>query len=48
MLFPRFCAFAEAVWSTGRMPYDDFLSRMGVHRERLHGLGIDGFEERPR
>jgi hexosaminidase len=47
MLFPRFCAFAEAVWSTERRPYDDFLSRMGVHRERLHGLGIDGFEERP-
>ncbi|WDZ88523.1 beta-N-acetylhexosaminidase [Nocardiopsis sp. HUAS JQ3] len=43
MLFPRLCAFAEAVW---RQPDErghdraDFLARLRVHLERLEALGV--------
>jgi hexosaminidase len=47
MVFPRLCAFAEAVWR-GR-PVDGsefagFEARLVTHRERLHALDIDGYE----
>jgi len=41
MIFPRICAIAEAVWTPkeGRN-FEDFSSRLEVHRRRLDTLGI--------
>ncbi|MFY1691051.1 beta-N-acetylhexosaminidase [Plantactinospora sp. WMMB782] len=47
LVFPRFCAFAEAVWRTGPGDFDDFSDRLAGHAARLHALDIDGFERRP-
>jgi len=47
MVFPRLCAFAEAVWRTRPTEFDDFVARLEPHRERLHAMGIDGYRERP-
>lgn len=44
MAFPRMSAFAEAVWRRDRGLFADFEERLVVHRERLHALGIDGYE----
>ncbi|WP_174548186.1 beta-N-acetylhexosaminidase [Nocardiopsis dassonvillei] len=43
MLFPRLCAFAEAVWrQPGERGHDraDFLARLRAHLERLDALGV--------
>lgn len=41
MLFPRVCAFAEAVWRERAGSYDDFLERMRTHAGRLDALGVN-------
>jgi hexosaminidase len=39
MVFPRLCAFAEAVWGPG--DYADFLGRLTPHLARLDALGVN-------
>jgi hexosaminidase len=39
MVFPRLCAFAEAVW--GPRDYPDFLGRLTPHLARLDALGVN-------
>ena len=41
MVFPRLCAFAEVVWSAGRVPYPDFAGRLESHAVRLGALGVE-------
>ncbi|PYC88513.1 beta-N-acetylhexosaminidase [Streptomyces tateyamensis] len=41
LLYPRLCALADRAWATGPVPYDDFLVRLRVHRDRLRALGAD-------
>jgi hexosaminidase len=45
MLFPRLCAFAEAVWRDGSRdidPYDVFVAdRLRPHLDRLDALGVN-------
>lgn len=37
--FPRLCAFAEVVWSSGEgRDFDDFKRRLGVHLHRLDAM----------
>lgn len=46
MVFPRLCAFSEAVWRnepTSGSAFEDFERRLQTHRERLHALDIDGY-----
>ena len=38
-VFPRLCAFAEAVW--GRRDFADFSARLGEHLARLDALGVN-------
>ena len=42
-LWPRACAFAEAVWTAPAAPRDfaDFKRRMAVHRKRLIAAGVN-------
>ena len=42
-LFPRMCAFAEAVWTAPAAPRDfaDFKRRMTVHRRYLIADGVN-------
>lgn len=40
MLFPRVCAFAEAVWRAEPDSYSAFLERLGEHLGRLDALGV--------
>lgn len=42
-LYPRFCAFAEAVWTAPKEPRDfaHFERRMAVHRKRLIADGVN-------
>jgi len=41
MIFPRICAIAEAVWTPKEgKDFEDFSSRLEVHRRRLDILGI--------
>jgi hexosaminidase len=42
-LYPRFCAFAETVWTAPAAPrdYADFARRMAVHRKRLIAGGVN-------
>ena len=42
-LWPRACAFAEAVWAAPAEPcdFEDFKRRMAVHRRRLIASGIN-------
>ncbi len=41
MLYPRMCAFAEAVWTPkARRDPVDFLARLKIHRHRLNLLGV--------
>ena len=47
MVFPRFSAFAEAVWRTGPADFADFQGRLPAHLDRLHAMGIDGYRPRP-
>jgi hexosaminidase len=41
MVFPRLCAFAEAVWSAGRRDLADFTARLDDHLPRLAALGVN-------
>lgn len=41
MVFPRLCAFAEAVWSAGGRDYARFLPRLRGHLRRLDALGVE-------
>jgi hexosaminidase len=46
LVFPRLCAFAEAVWrsdAADEAAFDDFEARLVAHSERLHALDVDGF-----
>jgi len=41
MIFPRICAIAEAVWTPKEgKDFDDFSSRLEIHRRRFDALGI--------
>ena len=42
-LWPRACAFAEAVWTADARPRDfaDFARRMAIHRKRLIAAGVN-------
>ena len=42
-LWPRACAFAEAVWTAPAAPRDfsDFMRRMVIHRTRLIAVGVN-------
>jgi hexosaminidase len=41
-LFPRLCAFSEALWSTaGGRNFEDFSGRLEKHFSRLDVLGVD-------
>jgi hexosaminidase len=49
MVFPRLCAFAEAVWRSEAVGGDSFVefeARMVDHRSRLHAMDVDGFQPR--
>ena len=39
--FPRLCALAEALWSTGERDYDDFAGRLDEHLARLDAAGVE-------
>ena len=39
--FPRLCALAEALWSTGERDFDDFAGRLEQHLARLDALGVE-------
>jgi hexosaminidase len=41
MAFPRLCAFAEAVWSSGPRDFGDFTDRLTPHLARLDALGVN-------
>jgi hexosaminidase len=41
MAFPRLCAFAEAVWSTGPRDVGAFEGRLREHLPRLDALGVN-------
>ena len=43
-LWPRVCAFAEAMWTAPAAPRDfaDFSRRMAVHRKRLVAAHVNG------
>lgn len=42
MVFPRACAIAEIGWTPQAMRnYDDFVSRLSVHLDRLKALGVN-------
>jgi hexosaminidase len=41
MAFPRLCAFAEALWSSGARDVDEFSVRLRPHLERLDALGVN-------
>jgi hexosaminidase len=39
--FPRLCALAEALWSSGPKDYDGFAERLGRHLARLDAVGVE-------
>lgn len=41
MYFPRACATAEALWSTGPRDWPDFEARLADHTRRLDALGVN-------
>lgn len=41
MVFPRACAFAEKVWSTGARDYAEFEPRLHGHLARLDAAGVE-------
>jgi len=44
-VFPRLCAFSEAVWTPGELKsWPDFSERMKAHFRRLDALGVDYFK----
>ncbi len=45
-IFPRICAFSEAVWTDeSRKDYGNFTQRLNVHKKRLEMLDVDSFTE---
>jgi hexosaminidase len=41
MAYPRLCAFAEAVWSSGPRDFAGFTERLTPHLARLDALGVN-------
>jgi len=41
MAFPRLCAFAETVWSSGDRDFSEFSDRMETHLKRLDAIGVE-------
>ena len=41
MLFPRACAFAEAVWSGPERAWGEFEPRLAAHLDRLDAFGVN-------
>ncbi len=41
MAFPRLCAFAEAIWSSGPRDFADFRTRLDEHLPRLDAIGVE-------
>jgi hexosaminidase len=41
MAFPRLCAFAETVWSSGGRDFSEFSDRMETHLKRLDAIGVE-------
>ncbi|WP_262928322.1 beta-N-acetylhexosaminidase [Streptomyces xanthii] len=39
--FPRLCAVAEALWSTGERRYEEFRPRLEHHLARLDAVGVE-------
>ncbi|WP_157487634.1 beta-N-acetylhexosaminidase [Leifsonia sp. Root112D2] len=39
--FPRLCALAEALWSTGERDYAEFSTRLDEHLARLDAIGVE-------
>ena len=39
--FPRLCAVAEALWSTGERSFEEFRQRLGTHLLRLDAVGVE-------
>ncbi len=40
-VFPRLCAIAEALWTTGERDFDEFRSRLAAHLPRLEAIGVE-------
>ena len=40
-VFPRLCAIAEAVWTTGERDFAEFRDRLDEHLARLDALGVE-------
>lgn len=46
MVFPRICALSEVVWSPKAVRnFEDFSSRLTIHKQRLANQGINFFKE---
>jgi hexosaminidase len=41
MAFPRLCAFAETVWSSGERDFAEFSGRLDTHLLRLDAIGVE-------
>jgi hexosaminidase len=41
MAFPRLCAFAETVWSSGDRDFAEFEGRLATHLKRLDAIGVE-------
>jgi hexosaminidase len=41
MAFPRLCAFAETVWSSGERDFAEFSERLATHLTRLDAIGVE-------
>ena len=39
-LYPRTCAFSEAVWSAEKEPFERFRERLGLHLRRLDAMDV--------
>jgi hexosaminidase len=39
--FPRLCAVAEALWSSGARSFDEFKTRLDAHLARLDAIGVE-------
>jgi hypothetical protein len=39
--FPRLCALAEVLWSSGDRDFPDFERRLLKHLERLEAIGVE-------
>ena len=48
MVFPRMCALAEVTWTPAPLrDWNDFLSRLEVHQQRLDAMGVNYYREKP-